>query len=224
MQTFMVRWDHCAGTLSCTHQGSTDRSWRWSGYWQKTLQVKLENYIGEAATLDPLNLNLGLLLTNNTSAKIAACFNGLQEFKNHKRKSINWRKLSVQIANLLSYYSSSLKIHKLNKAFDGIRYPCDQCDYVANIGSLSLNHIASVHEGIKYPWWMWLYCFPKVALKYTRKPSNSAFNSIVMNVIMWPTMSLGLKCHKSNKQGIRYPWGMWFRCYIAWLVLSFMLK
>ena len=34
---------------------------------------------------------------------------------------------------------------------EGVRYPCDQCDYRATQKSLLLNHIKAKHEGVKYP-------------------------------------------------------------------------
>ena len=34
---------------------------------------------------------------------------------------------------------------------EGIKYPCNQCDYQATQQRLLQTHIQSVHEGIKYP-------------------------------------------------------------------------
>merc|ERR1712137_1128282 len=43
-----------------------------------------------------------------------------------------------------------LKQHKRSK-HEGIRYFCDQCDYVATWKSLLNTHKESKHEGIRYP-------------------------------------------------------------------------
>ena len=33
----------------------------------------------------------------------------------------------------------------------GVKYPCDQCDYKATVKNDLLRHIKSRHEGVKYP-------------------------------------------------------------------------
>ena len=34
---------------------------------------------------------------------------------------------------------------------EGVKYPCDQCDYKATQKGSLLSHIKSKHEGVKYP-------------------------------------------------------------------------
>ena len=46
--------------------------------------------------------------------------------------------------------SSHLKYHIRSK-HEGIRYPCDQCDYKATDKGNLMKHIKSIHEGIRYP-------------------------------------------------------------------------
>ena len=45
---------------------------------------------------------------------------------------------------------SNLKIHKQSN-HEGIRYPCDQCDYAATQLFALKKHKQSKHEGIRYP-------------------------------------------------------------------------
>ena len=45
---------------------------------------------------------------------------------------------------------AALKHHKESK-HDGIRYPCNQCDYAATTSGSLKTHNESKHEGIRYP-------------------------------------------------------------------------
>ena len=43
----------------------------------------------------------------------------------------------------------SLTRHK--QTHEGVRYPCNQCDYKATLSSNLITHIKSQHEGVRYP-------------------------------------------------------------------------
>ena len=34
---------------------------------------------------------------------------------------------------------------------EGVKYPCDQCDYKATLPHHLQQHIKSIHDGVKYP-------------------------------------------------------------------------
>ena len=73
---------------------------------------------------------------------------------------------------------SSLNTHKKSK-HEGIRYPCDQCEYVATLQTNLITHKQYKHEGIRYPCDQCDYA---------------------------STTSSSLKQHKQSKhEGIKYP-------------------
>ena len=39
----------------------------------------------------------------------------------------------------------------LKSKHQGVKYPCDQCDYKATQKGDLLRHLKSIHEGVKYP-------------------------------------------------------------------------
>ena len=43
-----------------------------------------------------------------------------------------------------------MKEHKKSK-HEGVRYPCDQCEYAATQVSNLIQHKKTIHEGIRYP-------------------------------------------------------------------------
>ena len=53
----------------------------------------------------------------------------------------------------MATFKHRLKQHK-DKNHKGIRYPCDQCDYVGTCKEVLNNHVRGKHEGGGHRWWM----------------------------------------------------------------------
>ena len=56
--------------------------------------------------------------------------------------NLNDIKEGTQKGHLLSHIKSR---------HEGVKFPCDQCDYKATQKRILLTHIKSIHEGIKFP-------------------------------------------------------------------------
>ena len=60
---------------------------------------------------------------------------------------------SIRVINViikLQHRVSNLQTHIQSK-HEGIKYPCNQCDYQATQQSNLQTHIQCIHEGVKYP-------------------------------------------------------------------------
>ena len=72
-------------------------------------------------------------------------------------------------------WKSDLKLHRLSK-HEGVRYPCNQCDYLA-ISQRNCNvHKQSVHQGVKYSCELCDYTasMPKSVKRHTQSKHTSA--------------------------------------------------
>ena len=65
--------------------------------------------------------------------------------------------LNIKVYKIRRSYSKhtattagSLKIHVESK-HEGVRYPCNQCEYAATQPGVLKIHIENIHEGVRYP-------------------------------------------------------------------------
>ena len=86
-----------------------------------------------------------------------------------------------------------LKMHKESK-HEGIRYPCDQCDYAASMAKDLKRHKESKHEGIRYPCDQCDYAAKTVGMRGS--------NIFVTSEIMLPQQQATLKSTKSQSMRV----------------------
>ena len=64
-----------------------------------------------------------------------------------------WLSQSLSLSFYLQPFSGVTRhLSKILRSIhQGIKYPCDQCDYKATQKGDLLTHLKSIHEGVKYP-------------------------------------------------------------------------
>ena len=101
---------------------------------------------------------------------------------------------------------SALKHHKKAK-HEGIRYPCDQCEYSATqVGTLK-KHKEAKHEGIRYPCDQCEYSATQMSALKTHKEAKHEGIRYPYDQCEYSAIDMGtLKTHKEAKhEGISYP-------------------
>ena len=68
----------------------------------------------------------------------------------HKQHEQEWIRYPCDQCDYVATLQSSLNRHKKSK-HEGIRYPCYQCEYAATTFGNLQKHKQSIHEGIRYP-------------------------------------------------------------------------
>ena len=106
------------------------------------------------------------------------------------------------------YKGSRAAVYKHSKSkHEGVRYPCDQCNYAANQLAHLKKHKENIHEGIRYPCTQCTYLATTQA--YLKQHIESKHEGIVYPCDQCEfacTKRSNLKRHKENKhEGIRYP-------------------
>ena len=71
----------------------------------------------------------------------------------------------------------NLKKHKEIK-HEGVLYPCDQCDYIASLEINLKQHKASVHEGIRYPCDMCNFTFTQTQSLHKHKRTKHSYGKV----------------------------------------------
>ena len=101
---------------------------------------------------------------------------------------------------------TGLRQHKESK-HEGIRYPCDHCDYAATTATSLKQHTHTKHEGIRYPCDHCEYAATtKADLKRHKESKHLGVRYPCDQCEYSATTSTNLKVHKESKHdGIRYP-------------------
>ena len=73
-----------------------------------------------------------------------------KNIRHHKELKHEGVKYPCDQCDYVATNSSNQKRHK-NAMHEGVRYPCDQCDYAATVANDLKRHKESKHEGVRYP-------------------------------------------------------------------------
>ena len=119
--------------------------------------------------------------------------------KQHKEGKHEGIRYPCDQCDYASTTTTHLERHKEYK-HEGIRYPCDQCDFTFITSSRLKMHKDSKHVGIKYPCDQCEYSGSKVALYHHKRSKHVGIRYPCDQCEYTVTQNGSLKSHKKAKQ------------------------